>query len=273
VAVALLAGEVYQVNLAHTLMGSFAGEPLALFGAMARGMRPRHGVHVETAHGGVRRGVLSASPELFLAVEGGRVVTRPMKGTRRVATAGEAGWARAEAELKGSAKDAAELDMIVDLMRNDLGRVARRGSVRVEDARMLERHAGALVQGVATVSAEVGDGCTMAGVLAATFPPGSVTGAPKVRAVQLIRALEDRPRGPYCGAAGWVDDLGRAQLNVAIRTALVTMTGGIEGEVCYPVGAGIVADSDPRAEWRETLDKGAWLRALAAGLQEGSGDR
>ena len=156
--------------------------------------------------------------------------------------------------------------MIVDLMRNDLGRVCEYRSVRVERAREIEAHAG-VIHGVATVSGRLRDGIGHADLLRATFPPGSVTGAPKVRAMQIIDELEPSRRGPYCGSVGFVSDCGNACWNVAIRTATLTCEAGSDAESArgvldYSVGAGIVADSDPEAEWEETLSKARMLDAL-----------
>jgi len=270
---AIGAGDVYQANLTHVLGGTFAGSARGLFVRLLRAARPWYGAYVEVPG----RAVVSASPELFLSVErGGRgsvdggggggaadgswvVRTRPMKGTR----------SRAEdiGELLGSAKERAELTMIVDLMRNDLGRVCEAGSVRVEVPRGVEAHAGGgIFQATAQVRGVLREGVGLEGLLRATFPPGSVTGAPKVRAMELIRSLEPVPRGVYCGAIGYVSDCGRAQFSVAIRTAEVR--GAHErgvfapgGELRYGVGAGIVADSDPGSEWRETLAKAGVLRS------------
>jgi para-aminobenzoate synthetase component I len=262
------AGDAYQVNLAHRLSGRFSGRMRSAFGAMAREARPWYGAYIEPApevEGGERRGVLSMSPELFLDIEPRqsgevRITTRPMKGTRP-----GSGDAR---ELRDCEKDRAELTMIVDLMRNDLGRVCRAGSVRVTEPRRIERHGparGGVLQATATVEGVLRDGVGMADVLRATFPPGSVTGAPKIRAMQIIDELEPVQRGPYCGAIGWIGFDGRVSLNVGIRTALVRGRAGgardevLEGELSYSVGAGIVADSDPGCEWRETLDKAGML--------------
>ena len=166
-------------------------------------------------------------------------------------------FTRGLAVLRRSAKDAAELAMIVDLMRNDLGRVARGGTVRVDDARTIEvHHAGHIAHTVATVSAELRAGTTLGDVLRATMPPGSVTGAPKVRALQVIEELErpmfGGPRGAYCGGLGYLEDTGGMTLSVGIRT--LTLCGD---RLSLPVGAGIVADSRPVAEWEETLAKAA----------------
>ncbi len=246
------AGDVYQVNIGHRLTGPFRGSPRALFAHLSAQNQPKHGGYYEFAPGAGARAVASLSPELFLTLDAGsrRVVTRPMKGTR---TAG------GDTELRDSPKDRAELNMIVDLMRNDLGRVCEFGSIAVDEPRNIERHAaGALVQATATVSGTLREACGQADLLAATFPPGSVTGAPKLRALQLIDELEDFPRGAWCGSLGVFFDDGSAQLNVAIRTATLTAA-----RLDYPVGAGIVADSDPESEWRETLAKAEPIRAVA----------
>lgn len=254
------AGDIFQVNLAHRLTAAFTGSPRALAATLIRRLAPWHGAYLETDD----IALASASPELFLDLRpDGSVLTRPMKGTRP----GQ------DTSLSASQKDAAELAMIVDLMRNDLGRVCAPGSVRVQDPRAIEphgRHAGhapALWQGVATVSGSLRPGMTRANLIRAAFPPGSVTGAPKIRAMQIIDELEpelgfDRTltaRNHYCGAIGFLGDDGSASLAVAIRTAIIR-----NGLCHFPVGAGIVADSDPDAEWRETLDKAAAFLALCA---------
>ncbi|MCC7387137.1 MAG: chorismate-binding protein [Phycisphaerales bacterium] len=224
-----------------------------------RGALPRHGMGLVGAPlgAGVGYAVLSLSPELFLSFDAGtrRLVTRPMKGTRP----GDGD----ERELRDAEKDRAELAMIVDLMRNDLGRVCDFGSVRVEAAREIERHgvgAGAVLQATATVSGVVRAGVGIGEILAATFPPGSVTGTPKVRAMQVIDELEPFARGPYCGCIGTIGDDGSFGLAVSIRTAVVRGRVDASGEFVdaefrYCVGAGIVADSDPGAEWEETIAK------------------
>lgn len=262
------AGDAFQVNVAHRLSAPMSGSARALAARLCAELMPRHGCYIESASesAGDVAAVVSMSPELFVEVGAGGVVrTRPMKGTR----AG-AGGAAALAE---SAKDRAELAMIVDLMRNDLGRVCAVGSVRVTEARVIEAHGGAggrpaLWQGVATVEGRLRAGLDVCDLIGASFPPGSVTGAPKVRAMRIIDELEGglgfagahARRGAYCGACGFVGDDGTAMLNVAIRTAVVTGKSrglGIveEGEVGYGVGAGIVADSDPELEWNETVEK------------------
>jgi para-aminobenzoate synthetase component 1 len=200
--------------------------------------------------------LLCNSPELFLRVAripvSGRreVITRPIKGTRP-RTPGM------EAELRDSAKDAAELNMIIDLERNDLGRVCEIGSVRVTEPRTIEAHP-TVYHGVATIEGVQRNDVGLVDLLRATFPGGSITGAPKIRAMQIIDELEPVRRGPYCGAIGYLAGDGRIELNVAIRTMIV------KGQSVYiPVGGGIVADSDPAAEYSETLVKArAMLDAL-----------
>ncbi|TVQ60416.1 MAG: anthranilate synthase component I family protein [Phycisphaerales bacterium] len=265
------AGEVFQVNLARRLSAPFTGDTRALFAALCARARPRFGCYAEsvtTGAPGPAHAVLSLSPELFLEgdLRTGEVATRPMKGTRPIT-----GDAR---ELFEAGKDRAELAMIVDLMRNDLGRVARFGSVRVAEARSIERHAGGgVLQAVAEVRARLREGVTLDELLRATFPPGSVTGAPKIRAMRLIDELEASRRGPYCGASGFISDHGRFAFNVAIRTAGVLGERGRDGRfrratLDYSVGAGIVADSVPGDEYDETAQK-AWAIRSAGGARPG----
>jgi para-aminobenzoate synthetase component 1 len=239
------AGDVYQVNLAHRLTSTFRGCPRALFLSLLRSASPWYGAYLETA-GGV---IASASPELFLSYDPTTrtLTTRPMKGTRPFSHA---------ADLEHSEKDAAELNMITDLMRNDLGRVCALGSVRVQTRRALERH-NTLAQTTSTVTGTLRAGLTLADALAATFPGGSVTGCPKIRAMQIIDELEPSPRGFYCGAIGYVSATGHASFSIAIRTAIIRA-----GTLHYSTGAGITIDSDPQAEYQETLDKAAILHRL-----------
>jgi anthranilate/para-aminobenzoate synthase component I len=248
------AGDVYQVNLAHRLSAPFSGSPRALMGALLDTADPLHAFYAEVpGEGGETRAICSASPELFLSYDPATraVRTSPMKGTRPISADAE--------ELRTAEKDRAELNMITDLMRNDLGRVCSLGSVRVERARAIEAHADSVWQATSTVSGTLRTGLAPADLVGATFPPGSVTGAPKVRAMQIIDELEPVPRGFYCGALGWLDDSGAMSLNVAIRTA--TITGD---RLTYHAGAGIVADSDPDEEWAETLGKAEIITRLAA---------
>jgi para-aminobenzoate synthetase component 1 len=252
-------GDLYQANLARRMSAAVSGDMRRLAGRAFAASAAWFGAYLECGDG---RAVISMSPELFLELDAAsrRVVTRPIKGTRPIDAD--------PAELAASGKDAAELAMIVDLMRNDLGRLAVIGSVRVESPRQIESHA-AVHHGVAEVSATLRADADRVDLLAATFPPGSVTGAPKVRAMQVIDALEPVRRGPYCGAVGLASTDGGLALNVAIRTIAVQGRGHprrpglIDGNLDYWAGCGIVADSVPAAEWEESVAKSeVLLRAL-----------
>jgi para-aminobenzoate synthetase component I len=249
----LRAGECYQVNVTRRLTTPHAPDPIALYDTLTRMNPAPHAALLVLDE--VRPGlaVVSASPELFLRIEPAdahgrrRVETRPIKGTGTNA-----------ARLAASAKDQAENVMIVDLARNDLGRVCEFGSVRVPALFTVEAHPG-LFHLVSTVTGRLRPDVDLAGVVRATFPPASVTGAPKPRVMQAIEDLEPVRRGVYCGAIGWVDgDRGRAELAVAIRTFTIA-----DGSTYLGVGGGIVADSRPDAEWRETELKAARLLAAA----------
>jgi para-aminobenzoate synthetase component 1 len=249
----IAAGDIYQANLTLPVRSRLAPgrqRDLALFLALSAVSPAPYGAFLRS--GG--RTVVSHSPEAFLSCAGGALASEPIKGTRRRVPGAEAATC---AELLASAKDRAELAMIVDLVRNDLGRVARAGSVRVaEAARVMDlpyvHHL------VARVEARLRPGLTAADALAAAFPAGSITGAPKLRAMQVIHDSESGPRGAYCGAFGWLGDDGGAELAVAIRTLAVA-----GDDVRLDAGGGIVADSDPAAELAETELKAAgWLAAL-----------
>ncbi|MGH8934655.1 MAG: anthranilate synthase component I family protein [Egibacteraceae bacterium] len=237
------AGECYQVNLTRRLTCERSADPIALFAAVAVGNPAPHAALLRL--GGTA--VVSASPERFLWRRGAQVETRPIKGT-----------AQDPAVLIRSAKDRAENVMIVDLARNDLGRVCAYGSVQVPDLCGVESHPG-LFHLVSTVRGQLRAGVGTGELLRATFPPASITGAPKAGVLQVIEDLEPCRRGVYCGAVGWIDaDREALDLNVAIRTFVLA-----GGRTHLGVGAGIVADSDPAAEWRETELKAAKLLALA----------
>ena len=240
-------GDVYQVNLCRRLTTPLpAGfDVLGLAGALAQGNPAPHAAAVRVRSAGVE--VASASPELFLRRRGAVVESRPIKGTAPPGAA-------------FLAKDRAENVMIVDLMRNDLGRVCDYGSVEVPDLCKEERHPG-LTHLVSTVRGRLRPGVGWADLLEATFPPGSVTGAPKLAALDVIRRLEPVPRGVYCGAVGWVDtDSLAGDLNVAIRTFWVE-----DGLLHLGTGGGITWDSTPEGEWEETELKARRLLAVAAG--------
>ena len=253
------------MNLAHTLEGAFAGCALNYFANRCAVAKPRYGAFMcfDETNGTdsiLRHAIASLSPELFLEFDpvSRKLTTRPMKGTRQGGTD--------TTELIENIKDQAELAMIVDLMRNDLGAVARLGSVQVEEARTIEHHgasgAGGVVQATATISGLLREDLTLLDAIKACFPCGSVTGAPKARAMQIIEELEDEPRGFYCGSMGFLSDTGAMRLNVAIRTMHIQGTpasGDVHAftiaDAQYRVGAGVVADSSPREEWAETLVK------------------
>jgi para-aminobenzoate synthetase component 1 len=199
--------------------------------------------------------IATASPELFLRRAGRTVESGPIKGT-----------ARTEADLLE--KDRAENVMIVDLVRNDLGQVCTTGSVTVPDLCAVEKHPG-LVHLVSTVRGELRAGAGWPELLAAAFPAGSITGAPKSSAMRIIDALETAPRGPYCGALGWVDaDRGVGELAVGIRTFWIDRAPDGTALLRFGAGAGITWGSDPEGEWRETELKAARLLAVASGTYE-----
>jgi len=230
----IAAGDVYQANICRVLSAPSPQPPdmRALGAALARGNPAPYAAVVHAPEAGVM--VASASPELFLRRDGDRVASGPIKGTGAVAE-----------DLTD--KDRAENVMIVDLVRNDLGRVAMTGSVEVSSLLRVEQHPG-LVHLVSTVTATVPAKATWAELLSATFPPASVTGAPKSSAVRIIRSLEPSPRGVYCGAIGKVDaDRRCGTLAVAIRTYEWR-----EGRLHLGTGAGITWGSEPSREWQET---------------------
>ena len=247
------AGDVYQVNLTFPIRFRYDGDPLALYAAL-RARQP-------VAHGGVvalEDGVvLSVSPELWVEVEGGRATTRPMKGTSPRGSDPCADDLARKA-LAADPKQRAENLMIVDLLRNDLARISPPGAVRVPDLFTVETYPGFHAM-TSTITARLAPGQGLRDRVAALFPCGSVVGAPKIRAGEIIRALEAEPRGFYTGALGVVAPGGDMAFNVAIRTALLTSGG--EGR--YGVGGGIVADSDPGAEYDEACLKGRVLTDLA----------
>ncbi len=250
---AIAAGDVYQVNLCRRLSAPLPADfdVVALGAALFTSHPAPHQAIVRLPTAGVA--VASASPEGFLRRRGAMVESSPIKGTA--------------ATVDGlTAKDRAENVMIVDLIRNDLGRVCEYGTVEVP-ARWRPESQPGLVHLVSTVRGRLRAGVGWGDLLAATFPPGSVTGAPKLAALDVIDALEPVPRGVYCGAVGWVDaDRREGDLNVAIRTFWVE-----DGGLHLGIGAGITWDSDPMAEWEETELKSRRLLEVAAGGGAGAG--
>ena len=247
---AISAGDVYQVNLTRRLSAPLPpGADIAALGAaLGEGNPAPYAAVVRLPAVGCH--VASASPERFLRREGDRVASSPIKGTA--------------AEPSGFLpKDRAENVMIVDLVRNDLGRVCEWGTVEVPALCAVEHHPG-LVHLVSTVTGALRPGVTWGDIIAATFPPGSVTGAPKLAALDQIARLEPASRGVYCGAVGWVDaSARRGELNVAIRTFWV------EGDqLHFGTGGGITWDSTPAGEWAETELKARRLLSVAGGVQD-----
>lgn len=247
------AGDIYQVNLTFPCEVPLSGDPLALYAAI----RPR----AAAGYGGVIRtgghNLLSFSPELFFTQVRGLLTARPMKGTATRGGGAEADAAAAGA-LAQDPKQRAENLMIVDLLRNDLSRVSMAGSVIVPELFHVETYP-TVHQMVSTVRARILPGLSPVDVLRVLFPCGSITGAPKVRAMEIVDAVEPFARGPYTGAMGWIDPEGDAAFNVAIRTICVEEGAGT-GRL--GLGSGIVADSDGAAEWAECLAKARFLSAM-----------
>ena len=239
------AGDLFQANLTHRLQLPWAGTGEALYRALRVRSPGPYSACLETGEGEVA----SISPEAFLTLRGGRVTTRPIKGT-----APRGGDAEAD---RASGKDRAENVMIVDLLRNDLSRVCRPGTVRVPELAILESHP-TVHHLVSTVEGELEEGCGPVELLRATLPGGSITGAPKIRAMEVLRELEPVRRGVYTGALGVIERSGAMELSIAIRTA--TLGGGVAS---YGAGGGITLDSDPEGEWLETLDKARPFLELA----------
>jgi para-aminobenzoate synthetase/4-amino-4-deoxychorismate lyase len=240
----IAAGETYQTNYTIRLDASFDGDPMAFFAALARAQRADHLAYLDFGD----RAICSASPELFLRRHGNELITRPMKGTRPRHPDPAVDRQLAD-ELISSDKDRAENTMIVDMARNDLGRLARIGSLRTTELHTVESYP-TVHQLTSTVSGETSAG--LMEIFSATFPGASITGAPKVRTAGLIVDLEQTPRGIYTGSIGAIEPGGDFEFNIAIRTAFVDR---VAGRVRYGVGGGIVWDSDPTAEWQEAHDK------------------
>lgn len=246
----IAAGDIYQVNLTQAFAAEVTGDDLfGLYETLRECSPAPLAAYLSLA----RTEILSSSPETFLRMSGRGIETRPIKGTRpRFADADED--RRSAYELQTSPKEISELVMITDLLRNDLGQVCEFGSVEVTEMLQLET-LGQVHHLVSTVNGNLRGDISHADALAACFPGGSITGAPKKRAMEIIRELETEPRGIYCGAIGYLGYHGESQFNIAIRT--LVRRGE---ELTYHVGAGIVADSDPEKEYEETLHKAAGIR-------------
>jgi len=239
------AGDIYQANLSFRSRFAFAGDPLALYARLRERSAAEHCAYIDDGE----HHILSLSPELFFAVDSGRrITTKPMKGT---APRGNdpVSDAAARVHLRASDKERAENLMIVDLLRNDIGRIARVGTVTVEDLFAIETYP-TVHQMVSTVAAELPSDVSASRILRALFPCGSITGAPKIRAMEIIRELESSSRGVYCGAIGYFAPDGSAKFNVAIRTLTIS---GNRGEL--GIGGAVVQDSRSASEYAECLLK------------------
>lgn len=253
----ILAGDIYQANLSQRFSAPLVEPSWQLYRRLRRLNSAPFSAYLNFGH----FAVASSSPERFLKVTGSRVKTRPIKGTRP-RSADPAEDVRLADELLSSKKDRAELSMIVDLERNDLGRVCEYGSVEVEEHAVLESYA-TVHHLVSTVVGNLHEGRDMIDLLSATFPGGSITGAPKIRAMEIIDELEPTERSVYTGGIGYLGLDGNHDMNVAIRTMIIS-----GGRVYFQVGGGIVADSEPEAEYRETLDKGkAMFESITGSLE------
>jgi para-aminobenzoate synthetase component 1 len=258
----IAAGDIFQVNLSQRFKTKLHLDPLDLFFMLQRTNPAPYSAFLRMGSAAI----VSSSPEMFLSVRDRHAVTRPIKGTRRRGKSAGEDRCLAE-ELLKSPKDAAELAMIVDLERNDLGKVCRYGTVGVAESKTLENYAS-VHHLVATVEGELRDDCDVTDLLLAMFPGGSITGAPKIRSMEIIAELEPTTRGAYTGCIGYIGANGNVDLNIAIRT-IVTC-----GDCAFfNVGGGIVADSDPESEYEETLYKGEKLAEVLRGQRKMIDDR
>ena len=262
---AIHAGDIYQANLTYPLAGSFRGDPVGLYASLRDAALAGYGGLIfDGSHW-----LLSFSPELFVALNDSEAKVKPMKGTRPRVVEAEADAAMAE-DLATSIKDRAENLMIVDLMRNDLARVAEAGSVHVDAPFAVESYP-TVHQMVSTVRARLSPGHGAMDLVRALFPCGSITGAPKIRAMELLTEVERDARGAYCGAIGRIDapdanGNSNAAFNVAIRTLRLTPIENGQGSAVLGIGSAIVADSEAMSERRECEVKAGFLRRAAPGL-------
>jgi para-aminobenzoate synthetase component I len=249
-------GDCYQANLTFPVEAQWQGDPLAIFNVLTERQPVRHGgiVHL----GGPM--VLSRSPELFFEVDaGGWIETRPMKGTARRGKTPEEDETLRKG-LKGDAKNQAENRMIVDLLRNDISRITTVGSLHVPELFAVETYPS-LHQMISRIRAKLLPGLTVRDLMAALFPCGSITGAPKIRAMEILHDLEDSPRNVYCGSIGWIAPDGRMSFNVAIRTVVLET----DGRAVFNVGSGVIFDSEAGSEYDECLLKTRFATASVAG--------
>lgn len=246
----ILSGDIYQANLTFRCSAEFSGNPLSLYAAL-RG-------HASAGYGGILNGgnfhILSFSPELFFTLKNGQITARPMKGTATVLHNAVDDAAAIDA-LRNDPKQRAENLMIVDLLRNDLSKICKPFSVKVPKLFHVETYP-TVHQMTSTVTGILYDDHDAVDILAQIFPCGSITGAPKIRSMEIIDQCEKSPRGPYCGSMGWIDPNGDAAFNVAIRS--LSMQHG-DDRFLMGLGSGIVADSNASDEWAECLAKGAFI--------------
>ncbi len=245
-------GDVYQINFSQRLQCSFVAEPVLLYHWQNRHNPAPYSAYIDTGE----YQIVSTSPELFIDSDGSRIFTKPIKGTRPRTGDDKLDY-RSILALQSSEKEQAELNMIVDLERNDLSRISVPGSVKVVQPRTIEAFAG-VFHAFAVVAGELRSDVQFSDILAAMFPGGSITGAPKIRAMQIIEQLEPTWRGLYTGSIGYIGIDGRMCLNIAIRTVIIR-----HGRAFVQVGGGIVADSSAQAEWDETMVK---ARRLLEGI-------
>lgn len=241
---AIKRGNIYQLNLSRKITAQVSVDPIALYSALRLFSPSPFAAYYDNGH----EQILSSSPERFLKLHDGHVEVKPMKGTRPRGKTKMAD-ARLRQELEGSKKEIAELLMVTDLERNDLGRVCDYGSVKVKNMRTIEQYAN-VFQATSTIVGKLHKDRTILDLIKATFPSGSVTGCPKIEAMRIIRKIERSPRGFYTGALGYIDHDGNMDLSVLIRAILVN-----KKSIRYHVGGGIVADSNPKAEYAETTLK------------------
>ncbi|MHB8763375.1 MAG: aminodeoxychorismate synthase component I [Deferrisomatales bacterium] len=248
----IAAGDVYQINLSQRFTARYGGDPVEFYRRLRRASPAPFGAALFPDG----FAVLSNSPERYLLIDGDAIETRPIKGTRPRGRTPEEDRALAD-ELRACPKERAEHVMIVDLERNDLGRVCAYATVHVPEFEVVESYAN-VHHLVSTVAGRVHPSRDVVDCIRNSFPGGSITGAPKVRALEVIDELEPTARGAYCGSIGYIDFAGRVDLNIAIRTAIYR-----DGQLHFQAGGGIVADSDPDAEYEETLTKAqSFLKAL-----------
>ena len=246
-------GDVYQINFSQRFCADFGGDGVDLFDWQNWYNPSPFGAFIDSGD----FQIVSASPELFVRIQDGVITTRPIKGTRPRGSNEQVNKEN-QLGLLSSEKEKAELNMIIDLERNDLGRICEYGTIKVMEPRIIESYS-TVFHAVATVQGKLRDEISFTDCLKAVFPGGSITGAPKIRAMEIIDELEPTQRGVYTGCIGFVGVDGNACLNIAIRTIIIK-----DGVAYAQAGGGIVADSQAQAEWEETLTK---AKALAAGIE------